>query len=274
MSAVEVVPRHGPGRVARARESLLDLLAFGRDQALSCAFAVAIFAGLAVTRVVDVGVPRYDAMLIWCLLVQVVLVATRLETRDELLVICVFHVLGLGLEVFKVAIGSWSYPEPGVLRLGDVPLYSGFMYAAVASYICQAWRRLDLRVDPVPMAATMAVAVGFYVNFFTNHWIADLRWVLLGVAALLIARRSVTFRVRGVDRRMPLLVSFALIGLFIWIAENAATLLGAWTYASQVDGWSLVHPSKIGSWMVLVIFSFVLVLWLKQRKGASPTATA
>lgn len=274
MSAVEVVPRHGPGRVARARESLLDLLAFGRDQALSCAFAVAIFAGLAVTRVVDVGVPRYDAMLIWCLLVQVVLVATRLETRDELLVICVFHVLGLGLEVFKVAIGSWSYPEPGVLRLGDVPLYSGFMYAAVASYICQAWRRLDLRVDPVPMAATMAVAVGFYVNFFTNHWIADLRWVLLGVAALLITRRSVTFRVRGVDRRMPLLVSFALIGLFIWIAENAATLLGAWTYASQVDGWSLVHPSKIGSWMVLVIFSFVLVLWLKQRKGASATVTA
>jgi len=267
VSAVEIVPRRRLGRAARARESLLDLLAFGRAQALSCAFAVAIFAGLAVTRVVDVGIPRYDALLVWCLLVQVALVVTRLETRDELLVICVFHVLGLGLEVFKVAIGSWSYPEPGVLRLGDVPLYSGFMYAAVASYICQAWRRLDLRVDPVPMVATMAVAVGFYVNFFTNHWITDLRWVLLGVAALLIARRSVTFRVRGVDRRMPLLVSFALIGLFVWIAENAATLLGAWTYASQADGWSLVHPSKIGSWMVLVIFSFVLVLWLKQRKG-------
>jgi uncharacterized membrane protein YoaT (DUF817 family) len=274
VSAVEIVPRHRLGRVARTREGLLDLLAFGRAQALSCAFAVAIFAGLAVTRVVDVGVPRYDALLIWCVLVQVVLVATRLETRDELLVIGVFHVLGLGLEVFKVAVGSWSYPEPGVLRLGDVPLYSGFMYAAVASYICQAWRRLDLRVDPVPMVATMAVAVGFYVNFFTNHWITDLRWVLLGVAAVLIARRSVTFRVRGVDRRMPLLVSFALIGLFIWVAENVATLLGAWTYASQAGGWSLVHPSKIGSWMVLVIFSFMLVLWLKQRKGGTTAQAA
>jgi len=274
VSAVEIVPRRRLGRAARARESLLDLLAFGRVQALSCVFAVAIFAGLAVTRVVDVGVPRYDALLVWCLLVQVVLVVTRLETRDELLVICVFHVLGLGLEVFKVAVGSWSYPEPGVLRLGDVPLYSGFMYAAVASYVCQAWRRLDLRVDPVPMAATMAVAVGFYVNFFTDHWVTDLRWVLLGVATLLIARRSVTFRVRGVDRRMPLLVSFALIGVFIWVAENVATLLGAWTYASQADGWSLVHPSKIGSWMVLVIFSFVLVLWLKQRKGGSTAPAA
>jgi len=148
------------------------------------------------------------------------------------------------------------------------------MYAAVASYVCQAWRRLDLRVDPVPMVGTVAVAVGFYVNFFTDHWVTDLRWVLLGVATLLIARRSVTFRVRGVDRRMPLLVSFALIGVFIWVAENVATLLGAWTYASQADGWSLVHPSKIGSWMVLVIFSFVLVLWLKQRKGGSTAPAA
>jgi len=267
VSAPEIVLRNPLGRVARTREALLDLWAFGRAEALSCAFAVAIFAGLAVTRVADVGVPRYDALLIWCVLVQVVMVATRLETRDELLVICVFHLLGLGLEVFKVAIGSWSYPEPGVLRVADVPLYSGFMYAAVASYLCQAWRRLDLRVDPVPMVATMAVAVGFYVNFFTNHWILDLRWALLGIAGLLIARRSVTFRVRGTDRRMPLLVAFALIGLFIWIAENVATLLGAWTYASQADGWSLVHPAKIASWMVLVIFSFMLVLWLKQRKA-------
>ena len=267
MSAVEIVPRHRPGRAARTRESLLDLLAFGRAQALSCAFAVAIFAGLAVTRVVDVGIPRYDALLIWCLLVQVALVATRLETRDELLVICVFHVLGLGLEVFKVAVGSWSYPEPGVLRIGDVPLYSGFMYAAVGSYVCQAWRRLDLRVDRLRMLPTLALALAFYVNFFTNHWVVDLRWALLGVAVVLLGRKGVTFRVRGRDRRMPLLVAFALIGFFIWVAENAATLMGAWTYASQVDGWSIVHPSKIGSWMVLVVFSFTLVLWLKQRRA-------
>ena len=266
-AATAVPGRRGTAPVTRrAHEAWRDLLAFGTQQALSCAFAVAVLAGLALTSVVDVGLPRYDAMLVWCVVVQVVFVVTRLETRDELVVICLFHLLGLGLEVFKVAVGSWSYPEPGLLRVGDVPLYSGFMYAAVGSYVCQAWRRLELRVDHLPMASTMALAVAFYLNFFTNHWIVDLRWALLGVAFVLLGRRGVTYRVRGRDLRMPLLVAFALIGLFIWVAENLATLMGAWTYASQSEGWSIVHPSKIGSWMVLVVFSFTLVLWLKQRR--------
>ena len=267
MTGARYVAGSRAGGADRLLEAGRDLVAFGVQQALSCAFAVAVLAGLALTSVVDLGLPRYDAMLVWCVLVQVVFVATRLETRDELVVICLFHLLGLGLEVFKVAVGSWSYPEPGVLRIGDVPLYSGFMYAAVGSYVCQAWRRLDLRVDRLRMLPTLALAVAFYVNFFTNHRFVDLRWALLGVAVVLLGRKGVTFRVRGRDRRMPLLVAFALIGFFIWVAENAATLMGAWTYASQVDGWSIVHPSKIGSWMVLVVFSFTLVLWLKQRRA-------
>ncbi|NIJ03722.1 DUF817 family protein [Frigoribacterium faeni] len=273
MTGARIVAGSPAGGAARLLEAGRDLVAFGVQQALSCAFAVAVLAGLAVTSVVDLGLPRYDAMLVWCVVVQVVFVATRLETRDELVVICLFHLLGLGLEVFKVAVGSWSYPEPGVLRIGDVPLYSGFMYAAVGSYVCQAWRRLDLRVDRLRMLPTLALAVAFYVNFFTNHWVVDLRWALLGVAVVLLGRTCVTYRVRGRDRRMPLLVAFALIGSFIWVAENAATLMGAWTYASQADGWSLVHPSKIGSWTVLVVFSFALVLWLKQRGDRDGTVS-
>ncbi len=37
-----------------------------------------------------------------------------LETRDEIKVICVFHFIGLLLELYKVRMGSWSYPEPGL----------------------------------------------------------------------------------------------------------------------------------------------------------------
>ena len=58
--------------------------------------------------------PRYDFLLLWCLLVQVAMLATRLETRDELKVICLFHLIGLGLELFKTKMGSWSYPEAGL----------------------------------------------------------------------------------------------------------------------------------------------------------------
>jgi uncharacterized membrane protein YoaT (DUF817 family) len=249
----------------RAVEALRDLVAFAVQQALSCAFAVAVLVGLAVTSVVDVGIPRYDAMLVWCVAVQAAFVVGRLESRRELLVICAFHLLGLGLEVVKVAVGSWSYPDEGVLRVADVPLYSGFMYAAVGSYVCQAWRRLDLRVDRVRTGPALALAAAFYLNFLTNHWLPDVRWPLMAVAVLLLGRHRVAFTVRGRVRRMPLLVSFALIAVFIWLAENAATLVGAWAYASQADGWSIVHPSKIGSWTVLVVFSVVLVIWLHQR---------
>jgi len=251
---------------SRAGSLLLDLLDFGWKQALSCLFAFSIVLGLAITHFVDVGVARYDAMLVYCIIVQLVLVATKIETRDELLVICLFHVLGLGLELFKVSVGSWSYPDAGLLRIGDVPIYSGFMYAAVASYICQAWRRFDLDIDPVPMVPTMITAVLFYVNFFTNHWLPDVRWLLLVVAAVILRRTWVRFRVRRTIYRMPLLVSFVLIGFFIWFAENIATRLGAWSYPDQEAGWTFVHASKIGSWTVLVIFSFMLVLWFKQRK--------
>ena len=37
------------------------------------------------------------------------------------------------MEVFKTEAGSWTYPEDNLLRIGGVPLFSGFMYAAVGS---------------------------------------------------------------------------------------------------------------------------------------------
>ncbi len=113
-------------------------------------FAVVVFAGLAVTFVVPLPVAAYDAMLIWCVAATLVLWALRVETGCEVLVIGGFHLLGLGPELFKVHVGSRSYPGDAVTRVAGVPLFSGFMYAAVGSCICQAWRRLDLRVHPLP----------------------------------------------------------------------------------------------------------------------------
>jgi uncharacterized membrane protein YoaT (DUF817 family) len=53
-------------------------------------------------------------------------------------VIAIFHLVGTVMEVFKTAHGSWIYPEPSLLRIGGVPLFSGFMYACIGSYLARA----------------------------------------------------------------------------------------------------------------------------------------
>jgi uncharacterized membrane protein YoaT (DUF817 family) len=243
-----------------------DLLWFGWQQALACMFAAGIFGGLILTRYVDFGIPRYDVMLIICIVLQIGMVATKLESFDELKVICMFHVLGLCLEIFKVHVGSWSYPDAGHLRIAGVPLYSGFMYAAIASYMCQSWHRMKLDVDKVPMVPTMTVAILIYANFYTNHWLPDMRYILVVITLLLTHKSWVRFYVRGTKYRLHLSLAFLFIGFFIWLAENIGTYIGAWRYPNQQDGWHIVHGSKVGSWSILIIFSFMLILWLKSEK--------
>ena len=78
------------------------------------------------------------------------MVRWKLESKNELLVICLFHFLGIAMELFKVHKGSWSYPEEAYTKFFGVPLYSGFMYASVASYMCQAWHWFNLKIDKQP----------------------------------------------------------------------------------------------------------------------------
>lgn len=252
----------------RTMNAMLTLLRFGWTQALCCLFPVVIFAAMALTKFVHIPyVPRYDLILLICVAMQAAMVLGKLETTDELKVITVFHLIGLGLELFKVHVGSWSYPGEGWTKIGGVPLYSGFMYASVASYICQAWRRFDLRFARWPNPyVTAGLAVAIYANFFTNHYIADLRWWLLLALAVVFFRSMAEFRVGSRPVRMPLLLSFALIAFFIWVAENFSTFMGAWTYPNQEERWTLVHWGKISSWFLLVIISVIIVAQLKDLK--------
>ncbi len=183
---------HPDGRIGFAAGTAAhagrQLLRFGREQALSCLFPVAIFAALAVTRMLPLPLlPRYDWLLMLCLLIQVAMVRSGLETRDELKVI----------------------------------------------------------------------------------WI-DVRGWLFALVLIVFARSRVTYRVGTSRYRMPIVASFALIGFFIWIAENIATFFGAWTYPNQSAAWTLVHPGKVGSWLLLVIVSFLIVATLKRIKVAQP----
>jgi uncharacterized membrane protein YoaT (DUF817 family) len=245
-----------------------EFLLFGLKQARACVFAGSFMALLLISRHVQFpGLARSDLLCLAAVLIQVVLLATRIESPGEAVVLALFHAIGLGLELYKThpAVGSWSYPEPGVLKLGWVPLYSGFMYAAVASYMCQAWRllRLDLRRYP-GYRFSLPLAAAVYANFFTNHFLPDVRWLLIPLVFLTFGRTWVDFTVWKKKRTMPLLLSFLLIGLFIWVAENYSTYFGAWVYPHQRDAWRGVSLHILSSWFLLVIVSFILVADLKH----------
>lgn len=249
----------GPSVAGRAVHAVAQLLRFAWLEARACAFAVVIFAGLALSTVVPLPVARYDALLVYGIVATLAFWALRLETGREVLGTAAFHVVGLAFEVLKVRLGSWAYPEEALTKIGGVPLYSGFMYAAVGSYIARAWRLMDLRLTRYRPWPTAVLAAAVYANFVTHHFLPDVRVVL---ALLLVAatwRTWVHYTVGEARYRMPLALSFVLIGFFLWLAENISTIFAAYRYPDQADGWSMVHVGKFGSWALLVVVSFVLV---------------
>jgi len=253
-----------------ARERLAELCVFGLKQARACLFPGIFLSILLLSSHVPLfGLARYDFIFIGAVLAQAALVTFGVESRDEVLTLCAFHLLGVVLEVFKTnpAIASWSYPEEGFFEVFGVPLYSGFMYAAVAGYMCQAWRLLDIELENYPpYALSVPLSVGIYLNFFTHHFIPDARWLLAACVFAVFYRTRVLFTATNQRRSMPLVLSFVFIGFFVWIAENLSTYLGAWTYPGQAGGWQVVSLQKISSWCLLVIVSFVIVADLKHVK--------
>jgi len=253
-------------------EGLAEFLIFGFREAAACVFAGCFFLLLALSSHIQVpGLFRYDLLFLGGIGIQLLLLAFRLETWREVAVLSLFHLIGVGLELFKTqpGIASWSYPEAAFFKIGTVPLYSGFMYAAVASYLIQAWRLLRVEMEHFPPALpAVALSVAIYANFFTHHWIWDLRWVLTGAILILFRKTWVRFTVVSAPRRMPLALSFLLIGFFIWVAENIATFFGAWAYPNQAKAWTLVGPGKISSWTLLIVISFIIVAVLKRSLSA------
>jgi uncharacterized membrane protein YoaT (DUF817 family) len=250
---------------------LYEFALFGFKQGWACLFGALMLALLLATHLwypERASLARYDFLTLAALAIQLGMIAFRLETLEEAKVILAFHLVGTVMELFKTAYGSWIYPEPSWLRIGGVPLFSGFMYAAVGSYLARVWRIFEFRFEPYPRALwTQLLAAAVYVNFFAHHWWLDIRLALFGVLALLFWRTRVYFTVWREPRRMPLLLGWLLVALFIWMAENIGTFARAWAYPSQEDGWTLVSPAKLGAWYLLMYISFVLFASL-HRNGA------
>ena len=148
----------------------------------------------------------------------------------------------------------------GLFRIAGVPLFSGFMYASIGSYIARCWRLFDFQFDHhPPMWAVYALAVVIYVNFYAHHYAVDIRYLLFVVAAILFGRTWIYYKIWHVPRRMPLLLGMILVALFVWLAENLGTVTKTWLYPHQMGGWSVVSPGKLGSWFLLLLISYALV---------------
>lgn len=261
------------------RLPLGGLWVFIVKQAWAALFGGLMLLGIVVVRYVQLPwLEPYDWLFVWAIAIQLFMLVTRLEKPHEVITIVLFHIVGLGMELFKTsaAIGSWSYDGQAFFHVATVPLFSGFMYAAVGSYIARAWRVLDLRFERYPnRMLTVILAVLIYGNFFTHHYIWDFRVLLFVALVLLYARATVHYRLVTRIHTMPLLLGFLLIAFFIWLAENIGTFTGAWLYPEQRAGWQVVSIGKLGSWLLLMVISFVMIecLWyIRSRKAGASTA--
>ncbi|MFV0408326.1 MAG: DUF817 domain-containing protein [Paracoccus sp. (in: a-proteobacteria)] len=271
---------HRLGDWARARlpGPITDLVMFTLKMGWSALFGILLLIAIIASKAIwQPGWPiqRYDALFLFAVTVQILFLALKLESWTEARVILLFHITGTAMELFKTHAGSWAYPEPAIFRIMGVPLFSGFMYASVGSFMARAIRNFDMRflLYP-PYWLTVALAAAIYANFFAHHYLPDMRWLLILGTVLVYGRTWVWYRPRG-WYRMPMVLSAFLSSLFLWIAENIGTRSGTWLYAGQNEA-QLVSFAKIGSWYLLLYVSFVTVTLAAPRAviGASRPGAA
>ncbi|HTS39473.1 MAG TPA: DUF817 domain-containing protein [Xanthobacteraceae bacterium] len=247
---------------------IYEFLRFGVKQGWACLFGgamVALIVGTHLWYPPAAALARYDFMFLMALAIQAAMLGFKLETWEEAKVILIYHIVGTIMEIFKTDVGSWIYPEANFFRIGGVPLFSGFMYASIGSYIARCWRLFDFRFGRhPPMWSLYALAVAIYVNFYAHHYTFDMRYVLFVAAAILFGRTWIDYKIWRTHRRMPLLLGLFLVALFVWIAENIGTITKTWLYPHQMAGWSAVSFGKLGSWSLLLMISYALVVAINR----------
>ncbi len=237
---------------------------FGIKQAYACMFGgFLLFVMLATNLWYPIeSLHRYDFIFLAAIAFQIFLLLFKLETPREALIIIVFHIVATIMELFKTsdAIASWHYPEAYLFGIGNVPLFTGFMYSAVGSYLARVWRIFDFQYTHYPKKEITVILVAFiYLNFFSHHFMMDMRWLLLAATATIFYKTTIHFKIIKTHRQIPLLLGWFLVSLFIWFAENMATYANIWIYPNQTDGWQMVSWAKLSSWYLLMLLSFVLV---------------
>jgi uncharacterized membrane protein YoaT (DUF817 family) len=260
--------RMGDRARAHLPYALAELVMFVLKQGWACLFGGLLLAAIIGTKLIwqpDWPLQRYDFLFLFAFATQAIFLWTRLETWVEARVIALFHLTGTAMEWFKVSAGSWSYPEPGVFVILNVPLFSGFMYAAVGSYMARVIRIFNMRFTPYPpLWLTFFLASAIYANFFAHHVLPDIRLALFAATLLIYARCRIWFRIHDHDWWMPLPLAAFLASFALWVAENIGTVTGTWLYSGQTPD-RMVRLAKLGSWYLLLYVAFVTVTLVSRQ---------
>lgn len=250
----------------------LDFFTFIGKQAYACIFGIFLVFMIILTKYyypLEGIMYRYDFLFLSAILFQVFLILTKLEEWKEVWIIMIFHFVAMGMEIFKThpSIGSWQYPEWFDLGIMNVPLFAGFMYSAVGSYLARVWRIFEFEYEHYPKKiTTLLIALMIYINFFTHHFIIDLRWFLILWIVCTFGFSTIYYKPNKKYYSMNLVLGFWLVSTVIWIGENIATYMNIWLYPYQKNWWHMVGTEKITAWFLLMIISFVLVSLLRTPK--------
>ncbi|MFZ2887316.1 MAG: DUF817 family protein, partial [Minisyncoccia bacterium] len=165
---------------------LTELWHFGIANVRASIFGAFLLGLFLLTEIISIPfITRYDFIFLAAVLFQVCALVFRFEQRREFFVIIIFHILATGMEIFKThpAIGSWAYPNTDnvLFMFATVPLFTGFLYSAIGSYISRAIQFLNLSFLNFPASYHLWIlAALIYINFFTHHFIYDIRYLLFG----------------------------------------------------------------------------------------------
>lgn len=184
---------------ARLPHWAAELVMFVLKQGWACLFGGLMLVGIIASKSIwqdGWALARYDGLFLYALALQIGFLALKLESWREARVILLFHIIGTAMEVFKVQAGSWAYPEAGMIKLMGVPLFSGFMYASVGSYMARVIRIFEMRFTPYPPSwMTIVLASAIYINFFAHHFLPDIRLGLFAATVLLYIRTRIQFSI-------------------------------------------------------------------------------
>ena len=254
---------------------LKSLSDFSFKAASAALFGILLLVAFALTASMGsdsyAGFYRYDYLLAYAILIQVLLLLFKLESWAEAKVIALFHLMALVMEIFLThpAIASWHYPQPAVFKILTVPLFAGFMYSAVGSFFARSLRLFQVSVHQLPSFAQMlSLALLSYINFMSKFFIPDYRWLLFAWSSVIFWKTKISFEVQYKHWQVPMLPILWLLAFIIWIAENISTFYQIWLYPSQLEAWHMVGWGKLGSWYLLLLLSLVLVMKILGRRNA------
>lgn len=226
---------------------------------------------LLVTKYIDIpGIYRYDLLFVIAIAIQLILIVFKLETPKEVLAIVIFHICAMVMEIFKTSpsVGSWAYPEASILAIATVPLFTGFLYSSVGSYMTRAWRINKFVFTALPNKWVLSLTgLLIYANFFTNHFTYDIRWIIFALLVVIFWKTKLYATLTKRTFVFHPLVSNALLAFFVWFAEQIGTFARVWIYPNQVEGWEPVSFHMFTSWYLLLIFSFIIIALIDPEKG-------